>query len=52
MRDAVIGGAVGQIGEQSGNTTRWAALAGGYVGGRLLQAGREVDFLVRPRRAE
>jgi acetyl-CoA acyltransferase len=27
--DDVIGGAVGQIGEQSANTTRWAALAAG-----------------------
>jgi 2-dehydropantoate 2-reductase len=24
---------------------------GGFVGGRLVQAGREVDFLVRPPRA-
>ena len=28
--DDVIGGAVGQVGEQSGNTTRWAALAAGF----------------------
>jgi 2-dehydropantoate 2-reductase len=28
-----------------------AGAVGGYVGGRLVQAGREVDFLVRPRRA-
>ncbi|RIQ26266.1 thiolase family protein [Jiangella rhizosphaerae] len=28
--DDVIGGAVGQIGEQSMNTTRWAALAAGF----------------------
>src|SRR4051812_50133275 len=27
--DDVISGAVGQIGEQSGNTARWAALAAG-----------------------
>src|SRR3954451_7682544 len=25
---------------------------GGYFGGRLLEAGREICFLVRPRRAE
>ncbi|MFE1446725.1 ketopantoate reductase family protein [Streptomyces olivaceoviridis] len=29
-----------------------AGAVGGFVGGRLLQAGREVDFLVRPARAE
>ena len=29
-----------------------AGAVGGFVGGRLSQAGREVDFLVRPRRAE
>jgi 2-dehydropantoate 2-reductase len=29
-----------------------AGAVGGFVGGRLLQAGREADFLVRPRRAE
>jgi 2-dehydropantoate 2-reductase len=29
-----------------------AGAVGGFVGGRLAQAGREVDFLVRPRRAE
>ncbi len=29
-----------------------AGAVGGFVGGRLVQAGREVDFLVRPRRAE
>jgi 2-dehydropantoate 2-reductase len=28
-----------------------AGAVGGYFGGRLLQAGREVTFLVRPRRA-
>lgn len=28
-----------------------AGSVGGYFGGRLVQAGREVDFLVRPRRA-
>ncbi|MFY7067013.1 thiolase family protein [Nocardiopsis changdeensis] len=28
--DDVIGGAVGQVGEQSGNTARWAALAAGF----------------------
>src|SRR6202012_1913155 len=28
--DDVISGAVGQIGEQSGNTARWAALAAGF----------------------
>src|SRR3954452_10611081 len=28
--DDVIGGAVGQVGEQSGNTTRYAALAAGF----------------------
>jgi 2-dehydropantoate 2-reductase len=28
-----------------------AGAVGGFVGGRLVQAGREVDFLVRPRRA-
>lgn len=28
--DDVIGGTVGQIGEQSSNTTRWAALAAGF----------------------
>ena len=28
--DDVIGGAVGQVGEQSTNTTRWAALAAGF----------------------
>lgn len=27
-----------------------AGAVGGFVGGRLVQAGREVDFLVRPRR--
>jgi len=27
--DDVVGGAVGQVGEQSGNTARWAALAAG-----------------------
>ncbi|EWC59664.1 3-ketoacyl-CoA thiolase [Actinokineospora spheciospongiae] len=26
----MIGGAVGQVGEQSGNTTRYAALAAGF----------------------
>lgn len=29
-----------------------AGAVGGYFGGRLLEAGREVTFLVRPRRAE
>lgn len=29
-----------------------AGAVGGYVGGRLVQAGREVDLLVRPARAE
>lgn len=29
-----------------------AGAVGGFVGGRLAQAGREVDFLVRPGRAE
>jgi 2-dehydropantoate 2-reductase len=29
-----------------------AGAIGGYFGGRLLQAGRDVTFLVRPRRAE
>jgi 2-dehydropantoate 2-reductase len=29
-----------------------AGAVGGYLGGRLLQAGRDVTFLVRPRRAE
>lgn len=28
-----------------------AGAVGGYFGGRLLEAGREVTFLVRPRRA-
>jgi 2-dehydropantoate 2-reductase len=28
-----------------------AGAIGGYFGGRLLQAGRDVTFLVRPRRA-
>ncbi|HWN26591.1 MAG TPA: steroid 3-ketoacyl-CoA thiolase, partial [Actinomycetospora sp.] len=28
--DDVVGGAVGQVGEQSGNTTRFAALAAGF----------------------
>ncbi|MFD7898743.1 2-dehydropantoate 2-reductase N-terminal domain-containing protein [Streptomyces sp. NPDC059743] len=28
-----------------------AGAVGGFVGARLLQAGREADFLVRPRRA-
>ncbi len=28
-----------------------AGAVGGYFGGRLLQAGRDVTFLVRPRRA-
>ncbi|MFL1382219.1 MULTISPECIES: thiolase family protein [unclassified Nocardiopsis] len=28
--DDVIGGTVGQVGEQSGNTARWAALAAGF----------------------
>src|SRR4030081_2045427 len=29
-----------------------AGAVGGYFGGRLLEAGRDVTFLVRPRRAE
>ena len=29
-----------------------AGAIGGYFGGRLLQAGRDVTFLVRPRRAD
>ena len=29
-----------------------AGALGGYFGGRLFEAGREVAFLVRPRRAE
>src|ERR1700758_1355043 len=29
-----------------------AGAIGGYFGGRLLEAGRDVTFLVRPRRAE
>ena len=29
-----------------------AGAIGGYFGGRLLQAGHDVTFLVRPRRAE
>ncbi|QRN79640.1 MAG: oxidoreductase, partial [Nocardiopsis sp. BM-2018] len=29
-----------------------AGAVGGYFGGRLVQAGRDVDFLVRPARAE
>ena len=29
-----------------------ASAVGGYFGGRLLKAGRDVTFLVRPRRAE
>src|SRR5260370_11968500 len=29
-----------------------AGAVGGYFGGRLAQAGRDVTFLVRPRRAE
>ena len=29
-----------------------AGAVGGYVGGRLVQAGRDVDFLVRPGRAD
>ena len=29
-----------------------AGAVGGYFGGRLLQAGRDVTFLVRPGRAE
>jgi 2-dehydropantoate 2-reductase len=29
-----------------------AGAIGGYFGGRLLQAGRNVTFLVRPQRAE
>jgi 2-dehydropantoate 2-reductase len=29
-----------------------AGSIGGYFGGRLLAAGRDVTFLVRPRRAE
>ena len=28
-----------------------AGAVGGYFGGRLMQAGRDVTFLVRPRRA-
>ena len=28
-----------------------AGAIGGYFGGRMLQAGRDVTFLVRPRRA-
>ena len=28
-----------------------AGATGGYFGGRMLQAGRDVTFLVRPRRA-
>ena len=28
-----------------------AGSTGGYFGGRLVQAGRDVTFLVRPRRA-
>ena len=28
-----------------------AGAVGGYFGGRLLEAGRDVTFLVRPRRA-
>ncbi|PNA37994.1 2-dehydropantoate 2-reductase N-terminal domain-containing protein, partial [Pseudomonas sp. MPR-AND1A] len=28
-----------------------AGAIGGYFGGRLLQAGRDVTFLVRPKRA-
>ena len=28
--DDVVSGAVGQVGEQSGNTARWALLAAGY----------------------
>jgi 2-dehydropantoate 2-reductase len=28
-----------------------AGALGGYFGGRLLEAGRDVAFLVRPRRA-
>src|ERR1700710_1013972 len=30
LEPGVIGGAVGQVGEQSGNTTRFAALAAGF----------------------
>lgn len=29
-----------------------AGAVGGYFGGRLVQAGRDVTFLVRPKRAE
>jgi 2-dehydropantoate 2-reductase len=29
-----------------------AGALGGYFGGRLKEAGRDVTFLVRPRRAE
>jgi 2-dehydropantoate 2-reductase len=29
-----------------------AGAIGGYVGGRLLEAGRDVTFLIRPRRVE
>jgi 2-dehydropantoate 2-reductase len=29
-----------------------AGAVGGYFGGRMVQAGRDVTFLVRPRRAE
>jgi 2-dehydropantoate 2-reductase len=29
-----------------------AGAIGGYFGGRLLEAGRDVTFLVRPRRVE
>ena len=29
-----------------------AGATGGYFGGRLLEAGRDVTFLVRPARAE
>jgi 2-dehydropantoate 2-reductase len=29
-----------------------AGAVGGYFGGRLAQAGRDVTFLVRPKRAE
>ena len=28
-----------------------AGAIGGYFGGRMLQAGRDITFLVRPRRA-
>ena len=28
-----------------------AGAIGGYFGGKLLEAGRDVNFLVRPRRA-